>query len=129
MSSAVKRELEGFIAGRRTAQEVAIAAAVAYYRDARSELRHALRPVVDVIDRASPGIIELGSVAGGSGFDVRLAERPFPRAYEDALRQAAVTALDALPAGAEPASEAGPRPEGLLRRMIGALQRWLSGAA
>jgi hypothetical protein len=123
MSSAVRRELEEFVAGRGTAQQVVIAAAVAYYRDARSGMRDALRPLVEVIDRASPGIIELGSVAGGSGFDIRLAERPFPRAYEEALRQAAVAALGELPAVTPPP------PEGFLSRMLGALQRLFSGSA
>ena len=64
-----------------------------YYRDALNGKREMLRPLIDVIDRASPGIVELGTVQGGSGFDVRLAERPFPKQYEPQLREAAATVL------------------------------------
>ena len=122
MSSPVRRELEEYIAGRSAAERVVIAASVAYYRDTAGGMREALRPVVDVIDRASPGIIELGSVTGGAGFDVRLAERPFPKTYEDQLRQAAVAALEGLPPAV-----ASPVRAGLVRRMLGAIQRLFSG--
>jgi len=49
-----------------------------------------------VIDRASPGIVELGIVPGGTGFEVRLAERPFPKEYERELRQAAEAVLTGI---------------------------------
>src|SRR2546426_2383067 len=55
--------------------------------------RETLQPLMDVIDRASPGIVELGTVQGGSGFDVRLAERPFPKQHEPELRRAAEAVL------------------------------------
>src|SRR4029077_12091348 len=92
-SSPVKDALESYIAGRVKAERLVVAVAAEYYRDARNGKREGLRPLIDVIDRASPGIVELGMVQGGSGFDVRLAERPFPKQYEAQLREAAETVL------------------------------------
>ena len=120
MSSPVRRELEEFVAGRGKPERVVIAAAVAYYREAGGGMRQALRPVIDVIDRASPGIVELGSVSGAAGFEVRLAERPFPGRYEDELRRAAEAALAGLPVVDAPVAP------GLLRRVLGAIRRMLS---
>src|SRR2546429_9510468 len=89
MSSSVRQELEDFVAGRVKAERLVIAVAAEYYRDTGNGKREALRPLIDVIDRASPGIVELGIAPGGTGFEVRLAERPFPRQYEAELRRAA----------------------------------------
>src|SRR2546422_8889005 len=88
--SPVKEALEAYVAGRVKAERLVVAVAAEYYRDALNPKglpngrgkREMLRPLIDVIDRASPGIVELGTVQGGSGFDVRLAERPFPKQYE-----------------------------------------------
>src|SRR5881398_2571856 len=93
MSSSIRRELEGFVAGRVQAERLVIAVSAAYYRDSRNGNRETLQPLIDVIDRASPGIVELGTAAGGPGFDIRLAERPFPKQYEAQLREAAETVL------------------------------------
>ena len=93
MSSSVRREVEGFVAGRVKAERLVIAVAAAYYREPGNGKRETLRPLIDVIDRASPGIVELGIVPGGAGFEVRLAERPFPKEYERELRQAAEAVL------------------------------------
>jgi hypothetical protein len=92
-SSPVKEALESYIAGRVKAERLVVAVTAEYYRDAGNGKREELRPLIDVIDRASPGIVELGMVQGGSGFDVRLAERPFPKQYEAQLREAAETVL------------------------------------
>src|SRR6266550_7503616 len=91
--SPVKEALEAYVAGRVKAERLVVAVAAEYYRDALNGKREMLRPLIDVIDRASPGIVELGTVQGGSGFDVRLAERPFPKQYEVQLREAAATVL------------------------------------
>ena len=123
MSFPVRRELEQYVAGRAAPEQVVIAAAVAYYGDGRSGVREALQPLIRVIDRASPGIVELGSVAGGSGFEVRLAERPFPKGYEAELHDAAVAALDRLSAAEAARLETA---SGLMRRMLAAIQRWFS---
>src|SRR5213595_3499179 len=93
MPSSVRREVEGFVAGRVKAERLVIAVAAAYYREAGNGKRETLRPLIDVIDRASPGIVEVGIVPGGAGFDIRLAERPFPKQYEAQLREAAETVL------------------------------------
>ena len=94
MSSSVRRELEGFVAGKVKADRVVIAVAAAYYGDGGRGKRDGLGPLIEVIDRASPGIVELGVVPGGTGFEIRLAERPFPKEYEAELRSAAETYLD-----------------------------------
>jgi len=92
-SSPVKDALESYVAGRVKAERLVVAVAAEYYRDAGNGKRETLRPLIDVIDRASPGIVELGSAGGGPGFELRLAERPFPKQYEAALRQAAEAVL------------------------------------
>ena len=84
-------------------------------------MRDALRPLIEVIDRASPGIVELQSVSDASGFAVRLAERPFPKQYEPDLLRAAQAALAELAAPA-----ASPSRPGLLSRVAGALRRLFS---
>ena len=81
------------MAGRVKAERLVIAVSAAYYRDARNGQRESLQPLIDVIDRASPGIVELGTATSGPGFDIRLAERPFPKQYEAELRRAAEAVL------------------------------------
>ena len=93
MSSPVSDALEGYVAGRVKAERLVIAVSAAYYRDARNGQRESLQPLIDVIDRASPGIVELGTATSGPGFDIRLAERPFPKQYEAQLREAAEVVL------------------------------------
>src|SRR5438093_7008680 len=90
-SSPVKEALEAYVAGRVKAERLVVAVAAEYYRDTRNGKRETLRPLIDVIDRASPGIVELGRADGGPGFELRLAERPFPKQYEPQLREAAAT--------------------------------------
>ena len=92
-SSPVKEALEAYVAGRVKAERLVIAVSAAYYRERGNGKGETLRPLIDVIDRASPGIVELGTVQGGSGFDVRLAERPFPKQHEPELRRAAEAVL------------------------------------
>src|SRR3989441_5808123 len=96
VSSPVKDALESYVAGRLRAERLVVTVAAEYYRDARNGKRETLRPLIDVIDRASPGIVELGIVAGGAGFEIRLAERPFPREYEAQLREAAEAVLTGM---------------------------------
>src|SRR2546427_12589141 len=93
VSSPVKDALESYVAGRLRAERLVVTVAAEYYRDARNGKRETLRPLIDVIDRASPGIVELGTVQGGSGFAISLAERPFPKQYEAELRRAAEAGL------------------------------------
>jgi hypothetical protein len=78
-----------------------------------------LGPLIEVIDRASPGIVELGSVARGPGFDVRLAERPFPPQCEPDLRRAAEAYLASAPSPST----------GVLARIVEAVRRLFTPSA
>src|SRR5437667_10361129 len=109
VSSPVKVALESYMAGRLKAERLVIAVSAEYYREARDGRREALQPLIDVIDRASPGIVELGTATGGPGFDIRLAERPFPKQYDAELRRVAEAVLSGWgmrDAGWVPATEA-----------------------
>ena len=92
-SSPVKDALESYVAGRVKAERLVIAISAAYYGDSNNGNRESLQPLIDVIDRASPGIVELGTATGGPGFDIRLAARPFPKQHEAELREAAEAVL------------------------------------
>ena len=84
----VRAALEAFVAGRASAQGVVPLVAAAFYRKAEAETRDALRPLMAVIERAAPGVVQLAGTEGAPGFAIATAERSFPAAYETALRQA-----------------------------------------
>jgi hypothetical protein len=129
MSSSIRRELEGFVAGRVNPERVVIAVSAAYYRDSRNGNRETLQPLIDVIDRASPGIVEIGVVAGGAGFEIRLAERPFPTEYEAELRRAAETVLRGThDVGAQHAAPL-PKSPGVIALLVSAVRRLFSRAS
>jgi hypothetical protein len=130
--------LEGYLAGRVPVERVVIAVAAAYYREARRGERERLRPLVEVIDRAAPGVVELAGIAEGPGFAIRVIERPFPREYEAELRRAVAACLAGEPAAgtlaapppAAPAAPTAPaRAAGVLGRVLGVLRRLWRGAA
>jgi hypothetical protein len=125
--------LEGYLAGRVPVERVVIAVAAAYYGEARRGERERLRPLIEVIDRAAPGVVELAGIAGGPGFAIRVVERPFPREYEAELRRAAAACLAGGPAAGTLAAPAAPtapaRAAGLLGRVLGVLRRLWRGAA
>ncbi len=144
-SSPVSDALASYVAGRIKSERVVITVAAAFYGARGGRERGALQPLIDVIDRASPGIVELGSVAGGVGFEIRLAERPFPRQYEAALRRAAEMVLaasgghapgEAAPVARAPSGRAAPAgpaepaepTRGVLARLVGAIRRLFSAA-
>jgi hypothetical protein len=85
--------LTGFLDGRVPAERLIPALAVEYYRTGDRKAREALRPIMEVIERAAPGVGQLVRTDGGAGFDIRLAERPFPETDAEALRQAIRSAL------------------------------------
>src|SRR5204863_363358 len=90
MSSATSADrLADYLAGRMTAAQLVAAVTAEYYK--RDGSREMLRAVMDVIERAHPGIVELASSDQRPGFTVRLAERPFPKQWEPALREAVAT--------------------------------------
>jgi hypothetical protein len=117
MPSAVEEALEGYVAGRVRAEHVVATVAAAYYgpgaraggatgkgrqKGADVEARRRLEAVVEVIERASPGVVALSGSSDRPGFEVRLVARPFPPECEAALRQAAEAYLGRTP-GARPA--------------------------
>ena len=122
--SSAKAALADYAAGRMTAQQLVGVVAAAYYGDGDWErgARNGLRPIIDVIERAHPGIVELSSQVDRPGFSVRLADRPFPKRLEGELREA-ITAVIAATAAPSPV----PRP-GLFTRLVAAVRRLFSAS-
>ena len=126
MSSAasVNSALADYSAGRMTAQQLVGVVAAAYYGARDSGLGTRLKPLIEIIERAHPGVVELAGSAEKPGFGVRLAERPFPKRYEGELREAVqivVGAQHAAPLQNPPPSVVPPR--GILSRFLGAVRR------
>src|SRR5207245_891425 len=113
MSSAVRETLTAYVAGRVKADHVVTVVTAAYYRNGGGRRREALRPVLDVIERASPGVVELAGRPEGAGFAVRPAERPFPKQCEPDLRRAIETYLG----------------EGVIARLAGLFRRLFRASA
>jgi len=127
VSSPVKEALESYVAGRLKAERLVIAVAAAYYGEQGAGSRAQLQPLIEVIDRASPGIVELGRVEATPGFELRLGERPFPKQYEADLRRAAEACLasERTTGVLDVAALRGP---GLLTRAARAIRRLFSSA-
>ena len=114
-ASSVNDVLTGFLAGRVSAERVVTVVAAAYYGDGGRGTGEELKPVMDVIERAHPGIVDLSSASDKPGFSVRLSERPFPKRLEDELRRAVASVVT------RPASPV-PLP-GLFTRIVQAVRR------
>ena len=128
MSSAVSATLQGYVAGRVPAERVVTAVTESYYRETRSEKRETWRPLMDVIERAHPGVIRLAGIASRPGFAVELAERPFPKQFEADLKRAAEAILLELgDVGRE--TGGGRRRLGLVGRLRDAVRRLFSASA
>jgi hypothetical protein len=136
-SSPIRQTLEGYVAGRVKAERLVIAIAAAYYgKEGTPGVRDGLGPLIEIIDRASPGIVELGGVGeggegggGGGGFDIRLAERSFPKQHESVLRRAVEAYLAShRTTGVIPTPTAGVPAPGVLARIAGAIRRLFSGS-
>jgi hypothetical protein len=125
MSSVVKETLTAYVAGRVTADHLVAVVTAAYYRDGGAGRREALRPMVDVIERASPGVVELAGRPEGAGFDVRPAERPFPEQCEPDLRRA-IEAYLGRETGGGSVQRAGP---GLVARLAATIKRLFSASS
>ena len=122
-SSPVRSVLEDYVAGRVKAERVVAAVADAYYgRDAGGGMRDALRPVIEIIERAHPGVVELSGATDRPGFAVRLADRPFPKQYEASLREAASQMLGT------PRASPIPHP-GFWARAVRAVRRFFTASA
>lgn len=126
-TSPVKAALEGYLAGRVKAERVAAAVAEEYYRDTGQGKREMLRPLIEIIERAHPGVVELSAAGQRPGFGVRLAERPFPSEYETQLRAAAEAVLGGRVVATFPDSLV-PSP-GLIARLVAAIRRAFTASA
>jgi len=118
--------LTAYLAGQVTAEQLVVAVTAEYYRDARSGMRDTLRPVIEVIERAHPGVVELAGSQQSPGFAVRLANRPFPKRYEDELRTAVTAALETHPASRIPHPEHVSTKRGLFNRIFAAIRKVFS---
>ena len=118
-SSSAREALAGYIDGRIKADRLVAAVAATYYRERKSLKGEGWRELIAVIERGAPGVVELAA-AEGKGFDVKLAERPFPPAFEAALKAAAQKALAETPAGlsAETSPGASQPAKGFLARIV-----------
>lgn len=125
-ASSVNSALADYVAGRLTADKIVAAVTAEYYRDTGNGKRETLRPIMDVIERAHPGIVELRSSDRGPGFDVSLAERPFPKRYEAELKEAVESVLQTFPVSRVPFPEKRPAKLGLLGRIVAAVRRLFS---
>ena len=140
-SSPSKRALEEFVAGRLAAERLVATVAGRYYGAAGRGEKEALRPLIELAERAAPGVVGLERRDGGAGFDVRVVEREFPEESLAALRGAAAAALAAswadpvVPATDRSAPESvAPRPKALapspswLGRVAQAVRRLFSAS-
>ncbi|OLC48040.1 MAG: hypothetical protein AUH68_00165 [Gemmatimonadetes bacterium 13_1_40CM_4_69_5] len=85
--------LEAYLAGRVKAEQVVVEVASRYYGAGGRGQGAGLRPIVEVIERAAPGVVELAGAPNRPGFLITAAERPFPREYETQLRVAVEVVL------------------------------------
>jgi len=127
MSSAtsVRDALEGYVAGEIPVERVVGVVVAEYYGARGSGLGARLKPLMEIVERAHPGVVELTGSADRPGFVVHLAERPFPKRYEAEFRQGVQALLVSgyvdLP---RPAARA-PRP-GVITRVLRAIRRLFS---
>ena len=117
-SSPVSLAIAGYVAGHVKAERLVALVATAYYGVGGK--RDGLKPLMDVIERAAPGVVELAAAANRPGFLIKAAERPFPREYETQLRVAVQVVLGSGEPGA--GSAASVRSPGLLSRMLAAIR-------
>src|SRR5690242_14246742 len=117
--SSTRETLAEYVGGRIKADRLVAAVAAAYYRERKSLKGEGWRELIAVIERGAPGVVELAA-AEGKGFEITLAERPFPSAFEPALKAAAQKALAETPGSLStdtPASASQPT-KGLLARIV-----------
>ena len=117
--SSTKETLAEYVGGRIKADRLVAAVAATYYRDRKALKGEGWRELIAVIERGAPGVVELAA-AEGKGFEITLAERPFPSAFEPALKAAAQKALAETPGSLStdaPASASQPT-KGLLARIV-----------
>ena len=92
-ASSVNDTLTDYLAGRVTAEQLVGTVTAVYYAEHGARSTEQLRPLMEVVERAHPGVVELTGSDGQPGFAIKLAERPFPKRYESELRQAVQVVL------------------------------------
>jgi len=129
VSSAVNQVLADYVAGRAGVGELVRAVRTAHY-GAAARAEPAWQALVETIERAVPGMLELSSTAGTPGFALRPLEDSVSTAHEAQLREAAQAVLAALPSGGDAARvSAQPlavRPP-LWRRIVRTVRRLFGG--
>jgi hypothetical protein len=119
--SSVSDALADYLAGKMSAEKVVTVVAAEYYQRRGLGNGDWLRPMIEVIERAHPGIVELSAAADAPGFSVRLAERPFPKRFERQLREAIEGAIATIPHSPVPQV-----PPTLLARIVQAIRKVFS---
>lgn len=92
-AGSVNDTLAGYLAGRVTA-EAMVAVVAATYWEPGAGSRERFQPMMEIIERAHPGVVTLAAAEGRPGFAIQLSGRPFPKQYEDQLRQAVQAVID-----------------------------------
>ena len=123
-TSSIRPVLEGYLAGRVKAERVVVEVAARYYGEGGKGKGEGLRPIVEVIERAAPGVVELTGAGNRPGFLITAAERPFPREYETQLRVAVELVLRDAGWGMRDGAVPGQR--GLFARVFAAVRRMFS---
>jgi hypothetical protein len=126
-ASSVNDALTGYAAGRVTAEQLVGVVAAAYFGNGGQGLgpRERLKPLMEIIERVHPGVVELSGIGDRPGFAVRVAERPFPKRYEAEFRQR-VQELLAGGFADVPRPQAPVPSPGVVARILGAIRRLFS---
>lgn len=128
-SSAARELLAAYVAGRVPADRLVPAIAAEYYGSPDARQRTALRPLMEVIERAAPGVARLARTEAGAGFDIQLAERPFPETFESSLKEAATSVLAGAWGAAPGAAAEVATGLGFWSRLVGRVRRLFSASA
>ena len=124
MSSASSADrLTAYLTGQLTAEQLVAAVTAEFYQNGRNGKRETWRPILDVVERAHPGVVELTASEQQPGFDVRLGERPFPKRYEAELRGAVEQVLQTFPPSGVPFPAEVARKPGFLDRIVAAVRK------
>ncbi len=124
-SSTVKETLAAYLAGRAKAERVVAEVAREFYGEGGRGKGEGLRPIIEVIERAHPGVVELAAAGDRPGYAIRLAERPFPKTFDAALRTAVERVLSGAPAADTTAAPSQSR-GGFFSRLVQAIRRVFS---
>jgi hypothetical protein len=133
--SSINEVLAAYVAGREKAARVVAVVAEAYYRDRGKGKGEGLEPVIAVIERAAPGMVELVGSPGRPGFEIRLAQREFPKGYEAELKQAVQVVLSGsarrrtVDVNAPGISDNRERKTSLVARVFAAVRRLFTASA